>query len=68
MNQIECILTLIAKQNFFIDTLETRSSDRLDFHDVAVWQIKNALEAAFLAGAELGMRTPKPTEAEIAAD
>jgi hypothetical protein len=34
----------------FIATLETRSSDSLDFHDVSVWAIKTALQAAFEAG------------------
>jgi hypothetical protein len=32
------------------DTLETRNSDRLDFRAVAVWQIVEALEAAYDAG------------------
>ena len=40
----------IAKAHAFIDTLETRNSDGLDFHDVAVWSIKAALEAAYEAG------------------
>lgn len=35
---------------FGIDTLETQRSDRLDFHDVAVWSLKAALEAAYQAG------------------
>jgi hypothetical protein len=33
-----------------IETLETRRSDSLDFHDVAVWELKSALEAAYRAG------------------
>ena len=44
------ILENIAKQHLFVETLETRHSDRLDFHDVSVWSIKAALEAAYLAG------------------
>ena len=44
------ILENIAKQHLFVETLETRHSDRLDFHDVSVWGIKAALEAAYLAG------------------
>jgi hypothetical protein len=32
------------------DTLETRNCDSLDFREVAVWQIKEALEAAYEAG------------------
>ena len=31
-------------------TLETRNSDDLDFSEQAVWQIKEALEAAYRAG------------------
>ncbi len=40
----------IAQRILGIDTLETRKRDSLDFHDVAVWSIKEALEAAFEAG------------------
>ena len=68
MNQIDTILTLIAQKHLGIETLETRSSDSLDFHDTAVWCIKNALEAAFKAGVEVGISLPAPTEAEIARD
>ena len=38
------------------------------FHDTAVWCLKDALEAAFKAGVELGASSPKATEAEIAKD
>jgi len=68
MNQIETLLTLIAQKHLGIETLQTRSSDRLDFHDTAVWSLKDALEAAFKAGVELGVSMPKATEAEIAKD
>ena len=44
------LLEQIAKQHLFIDTLETQSSDRLDFHDVSVWGVKAALQAAYEAG------------------
>ncbi len=40
----------IAAQVLAIETLETRNADSLDFHDRAVWVIKEALEAAYLAG------------------
>lgn len=66
MSQIDNILTLIAQKHLDIDTLETQKSDRLDFHDVAVWRLRDALEAAFKAGAELGASIPKATEQEIA--
>lgn len=44
----------IAKELLFVETLETQKSDSLDFHDVAVWQIKKALEAAYEAGRRAG--------------
>jgi hypothetical protein len=46
-------LTIIAQQHLGLDTLETRRSDSLDFHDLAVWQIRKALQAAYDAGAEV---------------
>ncbi|NBU44344.1 hypothetical protein B9Z47_11425 [Limnohabitans sp. 2KL-1] len=48
--KLEQLLDQIAKQHLFIETLETQHSDRLDFHDVSVWGIKAALEAAYEAG------------------
>jgi len=35
-----------------IETLETRHRDALDFHELAVWSVKKALEDAYNAGAE----------------
>lgn len=43
-------LTDIANQVLGVQTLEARNSDSLDFHDLAIWNIKKALEAAYLAG------------------
>ena len=40
----------IAQTFLGLETLDTRNSDRLDFHDLAVWNIKAALQAAFEAG------------------
>ena len=40
----------IAREYLDIETLQTRNSDRLDFHEVAVWQIADALRAAYEAG------------------
>jgi hypothetical protein len=51
------LLEQIAKEHLFIETLETQNSDRSDFHDVAVWCIKSALEAAYAAGIEAGKNT-----------
>ena len=50
----ETLLDRIAEQHLGLDTLETRNSDSLDFHDLAVWSIHDALEAAFKAGVEVG--------------
>ena len=50
MNQINILLTKIAQKHLDIETLATRKSDRLDFHDVAVWSLKAALETAYQAG------------------
>ena len=47
-------LTKIANESFV--SLENRSdlerhySDELDFHDIAVWELKAALEAAYELG------------------
>ena len=68
MSQIDTILTLIAQKHLGIDTLQTRHADSLDFHDTAVWRIRDALEAAFKAGIEVGVALPAPTEADIASD
>jgi hypothetical protein len=50
MDHIDTILTLIAQEHLDIETLETRNRDLLDFHDLPVWCIKAALQAAFEAG------------------
>ena len=53
----EALLLEIATKHFHtIETLETRNSDRLDFHDVAVWAIRAALEAAYEAGRVAGAK------------
>ena len=47
---IDARLAEIARTILGLETLETRRSDSLDFHDLAVWQIKQALQAAYEAG------------------
>lgn len=44
------VLEKIARDYLRIETLEERKSDRLDFHEVAVWSLEAALKAAFEAG------------------
>jgi hypothetical protein len=54
----EALLLEIATKHFHsIETLETRKSDRLDFHDVAVWAIRAALEDAHEAGRISGAKS-----------
>ena len=47
---IEKKLETIAKEHLFMETLETRNSDGLDFHEVSVWGVKKALEIAYELG------------------
>lgn len=47
---LENLLQQIALDHLFIDNLETRNSDRLDFHEVSVWGVKSSLIAAYDAG------------------
>ncbi|MCC5968765.1 MAG: hypothetical protein JJU15_02335 [Pararhodobacter sp.] len=54
----DALLMDIADRHLFLETLETRNSDSLDFHDTAVWAIRSALEAAFEAGRRAGGETP----------
>ena len=42
----------IARVHLHLETLETRSSDSLDFHDLSVWDLRAALDAAHAAGFE----------------
>jgi hypothetical protein len=52
--QHDALILEIAQRQFRLETLETRNWDRLDFHDVAVWAIRAALEEAFEAGRRAG--------------
>ncbi len=61
MNDLDALFTRIAQKHLRIETLETRNSDRLDFHDVSVWGVKSALQAAFDAGLRAAGGAPKQT-------
>ena len=50
MSSIEEILTKIANDVLNIESLETKNSDDKDFHEVAVWELKEALEKAYALG------------------
>lgn len=50
MDEIEDKLALIARKRMGIETLKTRNSDMLDFHDVGVTNIRAALQEAYASG------------------
>ncbi len=58
-DEIELLLESIALDHLFIETLQTRHRDSLDFHDVSVWGVKGALQAAFDAGLRAAGGVPK---------
>ena len=58
-DEVELLLESIALDHLFIETLVTQHSDRLDFHDVSVWGVKSALQAAFDAGLRAAGGAPK---------
>ena len=49
------LYSLIAREELGIETLAVRGLDSLDFHDVYVGAIHNALDRAFQAGLREGM-------------
>jgi hypothetical protein len=61
MKPLDQLLTDIAREHLGIRTLKPRMSDALDFHHVAVWQVRTALAAAFEAGGKAAC--PPPAEA-----
>lgn len=64
--QLDQMFERIAQEHLGIETLEIQDRDRFDFHDVSVWRIKAALQAAFDAGHKAGMthQTPTPSKPE----
>ena len=59
-DEIELLLESIALDHLFIETLQTRHRDRLDFHDVSVWGVKSALQAAYEAGLKAAQTKTTP--------
>lgn len=47
---VEKKLEKIAKDVLFVETLETRNSDGIDFYDISVWGLKEALLQAYKLG------------------
>ncbi|MFZ5637036.1 MAG: DUF6900 domain-containing protein [Pseudomonadota bacterium] len=52
MNPLDTLLTDIVQRHLRIETLESRHRDSLDFHEVSVLELRDALEAAYRAGIE----------------
>lgn len=44
----------IVKYYANIDTLETRKSDNLDFHEISVWNLKSCMDEAYKLGLRVG--------------
>ncbi len=57
-------LAAIAKTILDIPTLKRRWADHLDFHDVAVWQVEQALRQAYSAGYEAAVTELDPERVE----
>jgi hypothetical protein len=47
---VDAKLASIARRVLQIPTLESRKSDRLDFHEISVWELLKALRLAYRAG------------------
>lgn len=48
--RIDTLLATIARQELGIETIETRNSDSLDFHNINVASLRVALRAAYDLG------------------
>ena len=59
LQEINQLLTKIATKHLDVKTLEAQASDELDFHEVAVWNIKIALIDAYFAGKKDGQNSQK---------
>lgn len=46
----DAVIRNVARDILGLETLEPRRRDCLDFHELSVWQIRDALAAAFEAG------------------
>jgi len=48
------LIETLAKKHFNVETIKTRNSDDLDFYNVSILSIRDALKDAFLAGLQVG--------------
>lgn len=51
-NELALLEKIAIKEIVDVETLESRNSDRLDFCEVSVWELKAAMEKAYIAGKE----------------
>lgn len=49
---MDATLEAIAKTVLGLETLETQNSDSADFKTLSVWELKQALQQAYRAGAQ----------------
>jgi hypothetical protein len=56
MSDRDRIIQEIAARVLDIETLEPGKRDSLDFHEIAIWNLKKALEAAYEAGLAAGRK------------
>ena len=54
------MLTTIATRSLNIPTLRARNSDSLDFHEVSVWSLLEALRLAYSSGYEQAVTDREP--------
>ena len=59
MTKKEKIISEIAKSVLQIETLKVGNSDSIDFHELAVWEIEEALSKAFDEGVNMGWEANK---------
>jgi hypothetical protein len=62
MTDVDKILADIAQKTLGLETLQTRNSDSLDFHDISVWGLRTALLCAFEAGRKAAKTKPRILE------
>jgi hypothetical protein len=55
------VIARIARDVLGIETLETRNADSLDFHDLAIWDVRRALLLAFNAGQSTTTKKEQPS-------
>lgn len=63
-NNLDKLFEQIALEHMRIESLETQNRDRYDFHDVAVWSIKSALQAAYDAGVAAAKGSSLPSKGQ----